>query len=78
MTKKKLKWSIATQGASVIFCTVALGWISLNLFMYFSFQSWHEISAGLLAVAMLMMWSLFVPEMVWELRHDIWRYRQCR
>ena len=78
MTKKKLKWSIATQGAIVIFCTLTIGWISLNLFMYFSFQSWNEISAGILAVAMLMMWSLFVPEMVWELRHDIWRYRQCR
>lgn len=78
MSKNKLKWSIATQGAIIVFAILTIGWISLNLFMYFSFESWNHINAGLLGVAMLMMGSLFIPLMIRELRDTIWLYRQFR
>ena len=78
MSKNKLKWSIATQGAIIVFAILTIGWISLNLFMYFSFESWNHINAGLLGVAMLMMGSLFIPLMIRELRDTIWLYRQYR
>jgi hypothetical protein len=78
MSKNKLKWSIATQGAIIVFACVTIGWISLNLFVYFSFESWNHINAGLLGVAMLMMGSLFIPLMIRELRDTIWIYRKYR
>jgi hypothetical protein len=78
MNKNKLKWSIATQGAIIVFAILTIGWISLNLFEYFSFESWNHINAGLLGVAMLMMGSLFIPLMIRELRDTIWIYRKYR
>jgi hypothetical protein len=78
MSKNKLKWSIATQGAIIVFAILTIGWISLNLFDYFSFESWNRINAGLLGVAMLTMGSLFIPLMIRELRDTIWIYRKYR
>jgi hypothetical protein len=78
MSKNKLKWSIATQGAIIVFAILTIGWISLNLFAYFSFESWNHINAGLLGVGMLMMGSLFIPLMIRELRDTIWIYRKYR